>query len=181
MEDPRKGLRPGGCAQGGLKDSSSTDVVVHAGTILSTFYQCGEGYRLDPYTLETRGCATWVPIDGISAHCKVDESTGELLFFNYSKHPPYMHFGVVDRADRLVHFIPVPLPGPRLPHDMAFTTNYAILNDFPLFWDTELLQKGSMWSASIPTCRAVLRSCRGGGRPRTSAGSRRRPRSCCTG
>ncbi len=142
MEDPRKGLRPGGCAQGGLKDSSSTDVVVHAGQILSTFYQCGEGYRLDPYTLEQHGCASWVPIDGVSAHTKVDEATGELLFFNYSKYPPYMHYGVVDRAGELAHMIPVPLPGPRLPHDMAFTKNYAILNDFPLFWDPELLQEG---------------------------------------
>ena len=42
---------------------------------------------------------------------KVDEHTGELLFFNYSKHAPYMHYGVVDRDDRLVHYMPIPLPG----------------------------------------------------------------------
>jgi len=30
-------------------------------------------------------------------------------------------------------------PAPRLPHDMAFTENYVILNDFPLFWDPDLL------------------------------------------
>lgn len=141
IEDPRKSLRPGSCAQGGLKDSSSTDVVVHAGTILSTFYQCGEGYRLDPYTLEQLGIESWTPIDGISAHTKLDEATGELLFFNYSKYAPYMHYGVVDRLNRLTHMTPIPLPGPRLPHDMAFTTNYSILNDFPLFWDPELLKK----------------------------------------
>ena len=35
-------LRPGFGAHGGLKDSSSTDVVVHGGRIVSTFYQCGE-------------------------------------------------------------------------------------------------------------------------------------------
>jgi carotenoid cleavage dioxygenase-like enzyme len=34
----------------------------------------------------------------------------------------------------------MPLPGPRLPHDMAFTENYSILNDLPMFWDAgELL------------------------------------------
>ncbi|MCE2986358.1 MAG: carotenoid oxygenase family protein, partial [Phenylobacterium sp.] len=32
--------RPGFGAHGALKDSSSTDIVVHAGTALSTFYQC---------------------------------------------------------------------------------------------------------------------------------------------
>ena len=37
-------LRPGFGAHGGLKDSSSTDVVVHAGKLVSTFYQCGEAY-----------------------------------------------------------------------------------------------------------------------------------------
>ena len=63
---------------------------------MSTFYQCGEGYVLDPETLEQEGVASWVPLDGISAHPKVDERTGELLFFNYSKHAPYMHYGVVD-------------------------------------------------------------------------------------
>ena len=53
--------------------------------------------------------------------CKVDPHTGELMFFNYSKHAPYMHYGVVDRNGRLVTYQPIPLPGPRLPHDMAVT------------------------------------------------------------
>jgi carotenoid cleavage dioxygenase-like enzyme len=55
---------------------------------------------------------------------------------------PYMHYGVVDRHDKLVHYVPIPLPGPRLPHDMAFTEHYAILNDFPLYWDPDLLRQG---------------------------------------
>ena len=140
-EHPAQSKRPGWGAQGSLKDSSSTDVVVHAGQILSTFYQCGEGYRIDPLTLETLGVEGWVPIDGISAHPKVDEASGELLFFNYSKHAPFLHFGVVDAQNRLTSYRPVPVPGPRLPHDMAFTKNYAILNDMPMFWDAELLKR----------------------------------------
>lgn len=140
-ENPAKSERKGWGAHGGLKDSSSTDVVIHAGKILSTFYQCGEGYRLDPYTLEQDGTEAWTPIDGISAHPKVDGHTGELLFFNYSKHAPYMHYGVVGPDNRLKHYTPVPLPGARLPHDMAFTANYSILNDLPVFWEPELLDK----------------------------------------
>ena len=76
---------------------------------------------------------------GVSAHPKVDAATGELLFFNYSKQAPYMRYGVVDADNDLVHHTDIPLPGPRLPHDMAFTRNYVILNDFPLFWDPKLL------------------------------------------
>ncbi|MEL7190489.1 MAG: carotenoid oxygenase family protein, partial [Pseudomonadota bacterium] len=85
--------------------------------------------------------ASWGPLDGVSAHPKVDEETGELMFFNYSKHAPHMHYGVVDRAGKIAHYVPVPLPGPRLPHDMAITKNWSILNDMPLFWDEGLLKR----------------------------------------
>ena len=141
MDKSSLSKRPGFGAHGSLKDSSSTDIIVHAGKAVSTFYQCGEGYVLDPETLEQEGVASWVPLDGISAHPKVDQRTGELLFFNYSKHAPYMHYGVVDRSGRLAHYVPIPLPGPRLPHDMMFTQNWSILCDVPLFWDEELLKR----------------------------------------
>lgn len=127
-----------------MKDASSTDVIVHRGTALTSFYQCGDLYRVDPYSGETLGKESFnggFPFDwGVSAHPKVDDRTGELLFFTYSKEVPYMRYGVVDADNNLVHLTDIPLPGPRLPHDMAFTENYAILNDFPLFWDPELLQ-----------------------------------------
>ena len=126
-----------------MKDASSTDVTVHRGVALTSFYQCGDLYRVDPFTAQTMGKESWnghFPQWGVSAHPKVDDATGELLFFNYSKQAPYMSYGVVDEHNDLVHHVDIPLPGPRLPHDMAFTRNYAILNDFPLFWDPELLK-----------------------------------------
>ena len=140
--NPGKAERPGWGARGGMKDASSTDVVIHNGEILSTFYMCGEGYRLDPYTLNDRGVADWVPDEGISAHPKVDVRTGEMLFFNYSKKAPFMHYGVVDRHGKLTHFMPIELPGPRMPHDIAFTENFTIFNDLPLFWREDLLNQG---------------------------------------
>jgi carotenoid cleavage dioxygenase len=129
-----------------MKDASSTDVIVHRGTALTSFYQCGDLYRVDPYSGDTIGKESFnggFPFDwGVSAHPKIDDRTGDLLFFNYSKQAPYMHYGVVDANNDLVHYVDVPLPGPRLPHDMAFTENYVILNDFPLFWDPTLLEAG---------------------------------------
>jgi carotenoid cleavage dioxygenase-like enzyme len=128
-----------------MKDASSTDVIVHRGTALTSFYQCGDLYRVDPFTAETLGKQTWhgqFPFHwGVSAHPKADAATGEMLFFNYGKRAPYMHYGVVDDNDTLVHYVDIALPGPRLPHDMAYTRNFAILNDFPLFWDPELLKR----------------------------------------
>lgn len=159
MEHPRKSLRPGWGAHEHLKDASSTDVIVHAGRVLSTFYQCGEGYRLDPYTLEQFGTESWVPLDGISAHPKLDERTGELLFFNYSKHEPYFHYGVVGPENKVKHYTPIRFPGPRLPHDIAFSENYTILNDLPMFWDPELLKQdiyATRFYRDIPSRFAIL-------------------------
>jgi carotenoid cleavage dioxygenase len=70
-----------------------------------------------------------------------------------------MHYGVVDGNDDLCHWIDVPLPGPRLPHDMAFTEHYAILNDCPLFWDADFLAQGlnvPKWRPDLPTRFAIV-------------------------
>ena len=140
-DPPGTSVRPGFGAHGSLKDTGSTDVIVHEGIALATLYQCGEAYCLDPVTLENLGVASWAPLDGVSAHPKVDDRTGELLFFNYSKYAPFMHYGVVDKSGKLVHYVPIQLPGPRLPHDMCYSENYSILNDFPVFWNPKLLER----------------------------------------
>ncbi|MDJ0343519.1 carotenoid oxygenase family protein [Streptomyces sp. H10-C2] len=150
-ERPALSLRADGWgARTRMKDASSTDIVVHAGQALSSFWQCGDLYRLDPLTLETIGKSPWSPDWGVSAHTKVDDRTGELLFFSYATEAPYLRYGVVGPDNRLKHLTDVPLPGPRLPHDMAFTENYAILNDFPLFWDPALIAQGKYASRFHP-------------------------------
>jgi carotenoid cleavage dioxygenase-like enzyme len=163
IDKPSLAERPGWGARGGLRDTAATDVIVHAGQALATFYQCGEPYRLDARTLAMRGRSAWgaqvLADGGISAHPKVCPESGDLLFFNYAKQAPYMHYGEVDRQDRLVHYVPVPLPGPRLPHDMCFTANHAILNDFPLHWDEALLAQGRhklVYHADRPARFAVV-------------------------
>ena len=147
LDLPANSLREDGWgARGRMKDASSTDIVVHNGVALSTFWQCGDVYQLDPRTLADGGKAPWAAAfpspTGVSAHPKLDERTGELLVFGYGKEAPYLHYGVVDPGGALVHSIDVPLPGPRLPHDMAFTEHYAIFNDLPLYWAPELLDQG---------------------------------------
>ncbi len=132
-------------ARGMMKDNASTDVIVHGGQALASFYQCGDLYALDPRTLEDQGRASWggkFPAEGVSAHPKLDEHTGEMMFFNYSVDAPYMHYGVLSRDGELTNYVDIPLPGPRLPHDMAFTENWSILNDLPLFWRPDALADG---------------------------------------
>lgn len=145
-----------------MKDASSTDVVVHGGLALSSFYQCGDLYQMDPWTLEDRGRAEWsgkFPACGVSAHTKVDENTQEMLFFNYQTTAPFMHYGIVDASHELVHYVPIELPGARLPHDMAFTENFAILNDCPLYWNPDLMRRGiyaTTWNPDQPTRFAIV-------------------------
>jgi carotenoid cleavage dioxygenase-like enzyme len=120
-----------------IKDGSNTDVVWHNGALLTTFYQTGIPYRVNPVTLETEGQETFnskLPRQ-MSAHCKVDDSTGELMFFDYNMEEPYLTYGVVDKNGLLTDYVEVPLPGARLPHDMAITENYSILMDLPLYWN----------------------------------------------
>ncbi len=143
IEAPATSTRDGWGARGRLKDASSTDVVVHAGQALTTFYQCGDVYAHELDTLAPAGTAAWARDDwGVSAHAKVDEHTGELLFMSYSKRAPYLRFGVVGVDGALAHTADVPLPGPRLPHDLAFTERFVVLNDLPLFWDPAQLARG---------------------------------------
>ncbi len=136
---------------GGLRDSSSTDVLVRNGQILSTFWQCGEGYLLDPESLDTLGIEAWTPAEGLSAHPKLDGKTGDLMFFNYGDKAPYMHYGVVGPDNELKHYVPIELPGTRLPHDMAISDNYSVLNDCPLFPVPEALENGYFVPTFDPT------------------------------
>ena len=144
-----------------LKDTANTDVIAHGGRAVASWYLAGTPYLVDPITLETVGQAryTRAPGNGFSAHPKVDELTGELLFFSYSKQAPYMSYGVVDPSGQVVHKVAIPLPGPRLPHDMAFTERYAILNDCPVFWDPALLARNihrARFYRELPTRFAII-------------------------
>jgi carotenoid cleavage dioxygenase len=77
----------------------------------------------------------------VSAHPKVDERTGELVWFTLADEPPYMTYGVVSKDGDLVHQQPIDLPGPRAPHDLTITENFSILHDFPFFHDPEILKR----------------------------------------
>jgi len=152
------------------KDTANTDVVWHHGQLLALWYLCGEPYRLDPLTLEPGGVDDFggKRRTTVSAHPKVDERTGELVWFTLSDfEPPFMTYGVCDPEGTLVHEVPIDLPGPRAPHDITITRRYSILHDFPFFHDPELVRTRGLRVArfhrEIPTRFGVV--------PRRGAGS----------
>lgn len=144
-----------------LRDAANTDLVGHAGRALALWYMSGDAYEFDPVTLETLGKHAAIASTGgkISAHAKVDEITGELMYFDYGNVAPYMHYGVLDAEGRLKHHVPIDLPGPRLPHDMAVTEHYSVLHDLPLFHDHEAMKLGRHkidFHPELPTRMGVI-------------------------
>lgn len=129
-----------------IKDTSNTDIIWHNGRLISLWYNSGIPYTLDPVTLENLG-----PLQSpskltrkMSAHSRVDWQTGEMFFFDYGDTPPYMTYGVLNPDGTLKHECPIDLPAPRLPHEITFTSNYAVLHDHPLFHDVGVLQRHGM-------------------------------------
>ncbi len=129
--------------RGPLKDTSNTDVVFHAGRLLTTWWLGGEAYVVRVPTLETCGTETWGGrVATVSAHPKVNPVTGEMMFFDYKPFPPYLTYGVVGPAGEVTHLTTINLPGPRLQHDMAITERFSIFLDMSMMWDPALLAQG---------------------------------------
>jgi carotenoid cleavage dioxygenase-like enzyme len=128
-----------------MADASNTDVIGHGGKAVTSWYLAGIPHIIDPITLETiKAAPEYVSGLGnaMSAHPKVDESTGELLYFDYYTQKPHMSYGVVNAEGKLIHHVPIELPGERLMHDMGVTQNYSILHDVPVYHDEDALKAG---------------------------------------
>ncbi|RYZ64945.1 MAG: 9-cis-epoxycarotenoid dioxygenase, partial [Proteobacteria bacterium] len=131
--------------RGPFKNSANTDLVYHAGKLLALWWQTGIPYELSLPELETRGPELFGRNHraGISAHPKVDPTTGEMMFMTFGPKAPYLSYGVVDAHGELVHFTAIDsVPGGRYQHDIAITEHYTLLMDLPMYADPELLKLG---------------------------------------
>ncbi len=156
--DPIKGGLPGGP----LKNTSNTDLVWHAGRLLSLWWLGAEPYELDPSDLSTLGTFDFggAHKGGVSAHPKVDPRTGELVFMDFSFFkPPFLSYGVASASGELTRFVPIEIPGPRILHDLAITERHTILLDLPLLWDPEALRHGKrkiVFDTRLPSRFGIL-------------------------
>ena len=173
-------------ARGRMKDASSTDVVVHNGVALTSFYQCGDLYRLDPNSLETLGKADWHGgFPASTASRRTPRSTRAPANCSSSTTAPRRRTcatGWSTPTDTLVHYTDVPLPGPAAAPRHGLHRQLRDPQRLPAF----LAARGARRSASTsrvssPTCRPGSASSRGAGRRPTSNGSRRRRRTSCIG
>lgn len=146
---------------GPLKDTANTDLLTFEGRLLALWYESGKLYELDPRDLSTKGV---FDLGGalrgrVSAHSKVDPSTGELVWFSYGDRPPYMRYGVVGPGGA-VHETEITLPGPRRPHDLGMTPRFSVLHDFPVFFSEELFRRTGkrvpLFHPEVPTRYGVI-------------------------
>lgn len=144
-----------------IKDTANTDLAFVNNKLCGLWYESGEVYQIDPFTLETVGTEDFngqlkAPL---SAHSKVDPNTGDFIFFSYGLKKPYMRYGVVNQQNEL-QICDVDLPGPRRPHDIGVTENYSILHDFPIFHDEAHFQKTGkrvpVFHPDVPTRYGVI-------------------------
>ena len=129
---------------GPYKNTANTAIVWHAGQLLA-LWEGGAPYAIKLPELETIGEYTYNGklASAFTAHPKVDPVTGEMMFFGYSLFtPPYLQYGVVSAAGKLLRTEPIDLPIGVMMHDFAISENYTIFMDLPLTFNPQRAQRG---------------------------------------
>jgi carotenoid cleavage dioxygenase len=79
----------------------------------------------------------------MTAHPKVDPSTGELIFFGYDVFgPPFLRYHVVDPAGGLVRTEAIDIPRATMIHDFGVTASRVVFLDLPVVFDLDLAAMG---------------------------------------
>ncbi len=142
-----------------VKNWSNTNVVSHAGRILS-LWEGGAPYELT-WRFGTVGEHTF---DGglpgaMTAHPKIDPIWDELCFFRYSAEPPYLVYGVVSPRGQISRTVPIDIPRPVLMHDFAVTDQHVVFFDSPAVIDPSARATGEpmvRWEPEFGTRIGVL-------------------------
>lgn len=92
--------------------------------------------------LTQQSALTAVFADGVTAHPKIDPSTGELRSFRAHWEAPFLIYQVHDAAAGLLHKNSIEMSAPAMLHDMAITKHYSLLLETGVGYDFSLFAKG---------------------------------------
>lgn len=126
------------------KNAGNTALVWHDGQLL-TLWEGGEPHAIKLPGLETIGAYDFCGklVSAFTAHPKVDEVTGEMMFFGYNPMAaPHVQYSVVSKDGELLFTRPIDIPRGVMMHDFAITENYTIFMDHPLTFSIERAMKG---------------------------------------
>jgi carotenoid cleavage dioxygenase len=132
-------------AQGrGYKNQGNTALVWHDGQLL-TLMEGAEPHSIKLPGLATNGTYDFCGklISSFTAHPKVDDKTGEMMFFGYNPmSAPYVQYSLVSKDGELQFTRPIDVPRGVMMHDFAVTEHYTIFMDLPLTFSVERAMKG---------------------------------------
>jgi carotenoid cleavage dioxygenase-like enzyme len=128
----------------GATTLANVSVVHHGGRLLAL----GEvGF---PYELRTDDLGTVGPFDhagrlttSMTAHPKIDPSTGRMHGFGYGFVPPFLTYHVIEPDGTLVHSEEIEVAGPTMIHDFAITEHHAVFWELPVTFDMDAALSGS--------------------------------------
>ncbi len=126
-----------------INGRANTHVIRHGGTTLA-LVESGFPHAVS----DDLGRARVHDFDGglgspMTAHPKVDPSTGELIFFGYDVFgPPFLRYHVVDAAGGLVKTESIDIPRATMIHDFGVTASRVVFLDLPVVFDLDLAAMG---------------------------------------
>ncbi len=141
---------PNGTGRG---NTGNTALVWHDGKLM-TLWEGGDPHVVKLPGLETPGTYDYSGklMHAFTAHPKVDEKTGEMLFFGYNMMGldmakggatvPYLQYSTVSATGEITMSTPIDLPHGVMMHDFAITERYSIFMDLPLVFDMQRAMKG---------------------------------------
>jgi carotenoid cleavage dioxygenase-like enzyme len=122
---------------------ANTHVIRHAGTVMA-LVETGFPHALSPDLTRARvhdfdgGLAS-----PMTAHPKVDPTSGELIFFGSDVFgPPFLRYHVVDATGVLVRTEEIDIPRATMIHDFGITATRAVFLDLPVVFDLALAADG---------------------------------------
>jgi len=145
----------------GFKNQGNTALVWHDGQLL-TLMEGSSPHAIKVPGLETLGVYTYCNklVSAFTAHPKVDEVTGEMMFFGYNPmSAPHLQYSLVSKDGELQWTRPIDIPRGVMIHDFAITANYTIFMDLPLTFSMERAMKGGpvlMFEKDLPARYGIM-------------------------
>lgn len=154
----------------GRGNTGNTALVWHDGRLM-TLWEGGDPHHIKLPGLETMGTYNYNGklMHAFTAHPKVDEKTGEMLFFGYNMmgfdmakggaKVPYLQYSVVNPQGELTMTTPIELPHGVMMHDFAVSEHYSIFMDLPLVFDMQAAMRGEsplQFKRDVPSRFGIL-------------------------
>jgi carotenoid cleavage dioxygenase len=137
-------------------DLANTNIIRHAGRFLA-LYEGGKPYEVD----REIGTVGLFDYDGklptvMSAHPKLDPTTGELLSIAYNAQTGAMIYLRASPAGQLDAIVPFQAPWPTMVHDISITEHHVVAFIGPAVWGSGRAGPPIAWQPERGTAVAVI-------------------------